>query len=166
MSTSFHKLCSGMHLKTHVLKDRSRKQNTTSLPISHCIKESSTRFLLIFSIYYRIDNCSESATLNHSCHSHCSSTGKYLEIHSWSIVDHKRLSGWKTVTAKVTGQTHTHTHEREAKRRRAGEAWGQLLGVLGAARLGTGVPRLQQPPHTSAGWPTLGAPCFPFLWNW
>lgn len=38
VSRLFHILCSGMHLKAHMLKGRSRKQNTTSTPFFHCIR--------------------------------------------------------------------------------------------------------------------------------
>lgn len=77
------------------------------------MKESTAWFLRIFSIYYRSRQLLWKCNTKSLCHSVCSSTGKFWEVHSWSIVDHKLLSRWKIIaTANVTGKNPTHMNRR------------------------------------------------------
>ena len=160
VSGLFHIFSSGIHLKkTQVLKGRSRKQNTTSLPIFHCIKESTTRFLLIFSIYY----CSRQ--LLWKCNTK-SLLSQPLLLH-WQILgnsfsEHRRpqASLWVENCDCQCHRANTHIHEQEGKRRRAlarcgASFWGSWVQPAWAQ----GAPHLQQSPHTSArladAWCTL-----------
>ena len=134
-------------------------------PFSILLRSPQPGSCWYFPFITAVDNCSESATLNHSCHSLCSSTGKHLEIHSRSIVDHKYLSGWTSVTANVTGQTHTHMNRRVRE-----EHWqgvGPVSGGPGNSPPGhTGCPPSSSHPTRLLGWQMPGAPFFLFLWKW
>ena len=151
MSGLFHVFCSAMHLEQRLMRRMAEAGSKTLLvsPFSILLRSPQPGSCWYFPFITAVDNCSESATLNHSCHSLCSSTGKHLEIHSRSIVDHKYLSGWTIVTANVTGQTHTHMNRRVRE-----EHWqgvGPVSGGPGNSPPGhTGCPPLQQPPNTSA----------------
>ena len=168
VSGLFHIFSSGIHLKKRLRCWKAEAGSKTLLvsPFSTVLKSPQPGSCWYFPFITAVDNCSESATLNHSCHSLCSSTGKYLEIHSRSIVDHKRLSGWKTVTTNVTGQTHTYMNRRV----RGEEHWrgvGPVSGGPGYSLPGhRGRPTSSSHPTRLLGWQMPGVPCFLFLWKW
>lgn len=116
-----------------------RQTERPQLPVSPlpCIKESTAWFLRIFSIYYCSRQLLWKCNTKSLCHSLCSSTGKFLEVHSWSIVDHKLLSRWKIIaTAKVTGKKPIHMNRRQNEKS-TGEGEGPISsgkpsrGVMG-----------------------------------
>lgn len=87
-----------------------------------CSKESTAWFLRIFSIYYCSRQLLWKCNTKSLCHSLCSSAGKFLEVHSWSIVDHKLLSRWEIIaTANVTGKKTSHTWLEEQNEKSTGE---------------------------------------------
>lgn len=167
VSGLFHIFCSAVHLAQRLMCWMAEARSKTLLvsPLSILLKSPQPGSCWYFPFITAVDNCSESATLNHSCHSLCSSTGKHLEIHSRSIVDHKYLSGWKIVTANVTGQTHTHMNRRVRE-----EHWqgvGPVSGGPGNSPPGhTGCPPSSSHPTRLLGWQMPGAPFFLFLWKW
>ena len=150
VSGLFHVFCSGMYLKTHVLKGRSRKQNTTSTPFSHCIKESTTRFLLVFSIYYcsrqPLWKCNTKSLLSQPLLLHWQRLGN-------SFLEHRgpQASLWVENCHCQCHRAHTHTHEQEGKRKRALARRGaSFWGSCEQPTWAHWTPHLQQPPNTSA----------------
>lgn len=153
VSGLFHIFCSAMHLAQRLMCWMAEARSKTLLvsPLSILLKSPQPGSCWYFPFITAVDNLLwKCNTLNHSCHSLCSSTGKHLEIHSRSINWTTSISPGGKLSLPMSQGKHTHTHMNRRVRESTGKAWGQFLGVLGTAHLGTLDAPLQQPPSTSA----------------